>query len=142
MGKRRRSRELALKFLYQFDLNEGDFDEQLQSFMVRESGSQEASGFACELIEMTVQHKKEIDAILERSAENWTLDRMAIIDRNILRVAACELCFYRNIPPKVTIDEAVEIAKRYGGSNSPEFINGVLDQIKSQAEKEFSPSTI
>ena len=65
-----------------------------------------------------------------------------MIDRNILRVAACELGYYKDIPPKVTIDEAVEIAKRYGGQNSPEFINGVLDQIKTKAEKEFSPTSM
>ncbi|MEC7641604.1 MAG: transcription antitermination factor NusB, partial [Nitrospinota bacterium] len=98
MGQRRQSRELALKFLYQFDLNDDDFDEQLQLFLEKESSNAEIRSFARELIETTVQHKKEIDAILEHSAENWTLDRMAVIDRNILRVAACELGYYKDIP--------------------------------------------
>ena len=142
MGERRRSRELALKFLYQFDLNEENYDEQLRSFFGGESYKEETKNYALTLIGMTVRRKKEIDSLLERCAENWTLDRMAVIDRNIMRLAACELCFQKGIPPKVAIDEAVEIAKKYGGDNSPEFINGVLDQLKNRAEKEFSISNI
>jgi len=135
VGKRRQARELALKFLYQFEMNAGGLDEQLQLFVERESCKEETKTFALELIETTILHKNEIDELLEKCAENWTLDRMAVIDRNILRSATCELVFHKNIPPKVAIDEAVEIAKKYGGAGSPEFINGVLDQIKSQAEK-------
>ncbi|MFQ5673300.1 MAG: transcription antitermination factor NusB [Nitrospinales bacterium] len=139
MGKRRRSRELALKFLYQFELNKGDLAEQLPLFIERESGDDETGKFAVELVRSTIGRKKEIDALLEKCAANWTLDRMAVIDRNILRMAACELLFHKDIPPKVTIDEALEIAKKYGDADSSEFINGVLDQIKNEAEKE-SPS--
>jgi len=142
MGKRRHSRELALKFLYQFELNAGNLDEQLPSFIERESGEGEIGRFAMELVRSTIDRKKEIDTRLEKCAANWTLDRMAVIDRNILRMAACELLFHKDIPPKVTIDEALEIAKKYGGADSSDFINGVLDQIKNESEKEFPSAAV
>lgn len=133
MGKRRSSRELALKFLYQFELNQEQFGEQIEQFWSRVSCKEEVKIFSLELIKATIQHKSEIDRLLVKYSENWTLDRMGVIDRNILRLGACELCFHKNIPPKVVIDEAVEIAKKYGGGDSPDFINGLLDRIKSES---------
>lgn len=141
MGKRRLSRELTLKFLYQYELNEGDFDEQMRQFWERVSCDGDVKDFAQELVESTLQHKDEIDAILIKFSEHWALGRMAAIDRNILRLGACELLYHKDIPPKVAIDEAVEIAKKYGGADSPEFINGILDRIKNQAPNEIPQTT-
>lgn len=137
MGKRRSSRELALKFLYQFELNQEQFDEQIEQFWDRVSCKEEVKIFSLDLIKTTLRHKSEIDRLLTKYSENWTLDRMGIVDRNILRLGACELCFHKNIPPKVAIDEAVEIAKKYGGGDSPDFINGILDRIKSESPNEL-----
>ena len=131
-----------MKFLYQFDLNKGGFDDEVKQFLERSSGKDDVKNFAADLIANTIQHKNEIDDLLEKCSDNWALSRMAVIDRNILRLAACELFFHKNIPPKVVIDEAVEIAKKYGGEDSPEFINGILDRIKNDIRKEISPTPI
>ena len=129
MGKRRSSRELALKFLYQHELNEGDVDEQMGRFLEQLPSPNEVKEFAVELVQSVLQQKSEIDKVLEKYSDNWVLDRMTVIDRNILRIGTCELLYNPSTPPKVAINEAVEIAKKYGNENSPEFINGILDKV-------------
>jgi len=129
MGKRRSSRELALKFLYQYELNAGNIDEQVRLFLERNSLQYEVEVFMKELVIAILKQMKEIDAIIQKFSDNWVIDRMAIIDRNILRMGTCELMFNFSTPPKVAINEAVDIAKKYGNEDSPEFINGVLDKI-------------
>ena len=129
MGKRRSSRELALKFLYQSELNEGNIDEQMQLFLERNSSQDEVEAFMKELVSEILKQIKEIDEIIQKFSDNWVLDRMTVIDRNILRMGACELLFNFSTPPKVAINEAVDIAKKYGNEDSPEFINGILDKI-------------
>ena len=129
MGKRRSSRELALKFLYQSELNEGDVDEQMKLFLERSPLQDEVETFMKELVGSVLKQKKEIDEILQKFSDNWVLDRMTVIDRNILRIGACELLFGFSTPPKVVINEAVDIAKKYGNEDSPDFINGILDKI-------------
>jgi len=94
-----------------------------------------------ELVQTVVRYKKEIDKTLEKCSDNWELKRMAVVDRNILRIGACELLYMPSTPPKVAINEAVEIAKRYGNEDSPEFVNGVLDKIyKKTSQKGLQPS--
>lgn len=139
MGKRRSSRELALKFLYQSELNEGNVDEQMGSFMERNSSKDEIDVFMKELVEAVIKHKKEIDEIVQKSSDNWVLDRMTVIDRNILRIGTCELLFNFSTPPKVAINEAVDIAKKYGNEDSPEFINGILDKIYKEIGQKKGP---
>lgn len=134
MGKRRSSRELALKFLYQSELNSGDFSEQMDQFLEISPVQEDVRKFMVDLVETISHSKVEIDELLEKSSENWTLARMTVIDRNILRIATAELMFHKDIPPKVVIDEAVEIAKKFGSEDSPDFINGVLDRIKKEVE--------
>jgi len=129
MGKRRSSRELALKFLYQSELNEGNIDEQMKLFLERNSSQDEVEAFMKELVKSILQQIKEIDGIIQKFSNNWVLDRMTVIDRNILRMGTCELMFNFSTPPKVVINEAVDIAKKYGNQDSPEFINGILDKI-------------
>ena len=138
MGKRRSSRELALKFLYQSELNEGDFAEQIEVFLDLTPGKEDVKKYLVELVELVSLHKSEIDHLLEKSSENWTLSRMTVIDRNILRIATAELLFHKEVPVKAAIDAAVEIAKKYGSEDSPDFINGVLDRIKKEIEKELA----
>ena len=129
MGKRRSSRELALKFLYQFELNEGNIDEQMKLFLERNSSHDEVDTFMKKLVVSTLKQINEIDEIIQRFSNNWVLDRMTVIDRNILRIGTCELLYNFSTPPKVAINEAVDIAKKYGNEDSPEFVNGILDKI-------------
>jgi len=129
MGKRRSSRELALKFLYQFELNGGDLDEQIKLFFERNSSREDVKIFMKDLVVSLLDKVKEIDEIIQKFSDHWVLDRMAVIDRNILRMGTCELLFGFSTPPKVVINEAIDIAKKYGNEDSPEFINGILDKV-------------
>ena len=132
MGKRRSSRELALKFLYQFELNEGDLDEQIKLFLERNSSQEDVESFMKELVVSLIDKMEEIDEIIQKFSDHWVLDRMTVIDRNILRMGTCELLFSFSTPPKVVINEAIDIAKKYGNEDSPEFINGILDKVYNE----------
>ena len=129
MGKRRTARELALKFLYQTEFNSNSPDSELNSFCDRANVSEEVQNFTQALIKNILFHKKEVDELLEKISANWVPDRMAVIDKNILRLGICELLFDPTTPPKVVINEAVEIAKKFGTEESPDFINGILDKV-------------
>ncbi|CCQ91988.1 Transcription antitermination factor NusB [Nitrospina gracilis 3/211] len=129
MGKRRYSRELVVKFLYLVDMNEGPVAEQLEQFWERNTCQPEIKQYAEDLLNTIFSNKKAIDTLLEKYSDNWTLSRMAVIDRNLLRLATCEILYGNSVPPKVAIDEAVEIAKKYGSEDSPNFINGILDRV-------------
>ena len=132
MGKRRSSRELALKFLYQFELNRGDLDEQIKLFLERNSSQEDVANFMKELVVSLIDKMEEIDEIIQKFSDHWILDRMTVIDRNILRMGACELLFNFSTPPKVVINEAIDIARKYGNEDSPEFINGILDKVYNE----------
>ena len=129
MGKRRAARELTLKFLYQAEFNSNSPDSELNSFCERANVSEEVQNFTQALIKNILFHKKEVDELLEKISANWVPDRMAVIDKNILRLGICELLFDPTTPPKVVINEAVEIAKKFGTEESPDFINGILDKV-------------
>ena len=129
MGKRRAARELALKFLYQTEFNSNSPDSELNSFCERANVSEEIQDFTQTLIKNIFFHKKEVDGLLKKISANWVPDRMAMIDKNILRLGICELLFDSTTPPKVAINEAVEIAKKFGTEESPDFINGILDKV-------------
>ena len=137
MGNRRLSRELVIQFLYLTEMNEGDISDQLKQFWINNPCQEDIRSFTEDILNNIFEHKKEIDARLEKYSDNWTLSRMTVIDRNLLRMAASELMCSKAVPPKVAIDEAVEIAKKYGTVDSPNFINGVLDRIL----KELRPDT-
>ena len=132
MGIRRSSRELALKFLYQFELNEGDLDGQIKLFLERNSSQEDVESFMKELVVSLIDKMEEIDEIIQKFSDHWVLDRMTVIDRNILRMGTCELLFNFSTPPKVVINEAIDIAKKYGNEDSPEFINGILDKVYNE----------
>ncbi|MEE8260377.1 MAG: transcription antitermination factor NusB [Nitrospinaceae bacterium] len=130
MGNRRFSRELVIQFLYLTEMNEGEIENQLEAFWENNSCEEKAvQSFTEDILKDIFDHKEEIDVQLEKYSDNWTLSRMAVIDRNLLRMAASELMYSKTVPPKVAIDEAVEIAKKFGTADSPNFINGVLDRI-------------
>ncbi|MBI4800168.1 MAG: transcription antitermination factor NusB [Desulfarculus sp.] len=130
MGERRQSRELALKVLYQMEHGQADVDAALKLFMDNFKAPERLLAYARHLVKGIDQHRPEIDALIEAASRRWKVSRMPRVDRNILRVAAFEMIFSQGqVPPKVAINEAVELAKRYGGEESPGFINGVLDSL-------------
>lgn len=128
MKKRTHARELALKALYQHDLLGLSGSKRLKAFC-EAGGGAEVVAFAMALVEGCIATAQELDSAIEQSAENWRLDRMAIIDRNILRLGAYELLFTKETPPKVAINEAIELAKKFSTEDSPNFVNGILDRI-------------
>ena len=132
MGKRRRSREFALQVLYQLEITKQDALRTLAQFQEHFSEGVERDDFVERLVLGVTEHRKEIDRLIERYSENWRLDRMNTIDRNILRMAAFELLYCEDIPPKVTLNEAIDLGKRYGTDESGSFINGILDRIQNE----------
>ncbi len=136
MGSRRKARELALQFLYKLDVSgEGFSPGALDDFLLDFGTREEDKDYAVILIENTWGRREGIDEILSAHLENWTLERLSAIDRNILRFAACELLCFLDIPVNVAINEAIEIAKRYSLEESATFINGVLDKIAKDVRK-------
>lgn len=134
MKKRTRGRELALQFLYQRDLLGPDLIDEAGDFLALEESDREARAFAQRLIGGVHERWDELDGVIRAVAQNWDIARMAVIDRNVLRLATFELLHCKDIPPKVTINEAIELGKRFSTANSGAFINGILDRIKSQSE--------
>ena len=133
MRKRTRARELALQMLYQVDARGTDALDQLETFLeFEEPGEADVHEFARGLIDGTLESREEIDGLLSGAAENWKLHRMAIVDRNILRMAIYEMLRLEEIPAKVTINEAIELGKRYSTKQSGSFINGILDRIRRE----------
>ena len=122
------AREVALKALYQHDLR-GDCTEQdLRGFCMANAKPTPA-GAAMEIVEGYIANQLQIDELITQTARNWELDRMPISDRNVLRIGIYELILRTNIPPKVAINEAVDLARKFGTENSPAFVNGILDKI-------------
>ena len=140
MRSRRRGRELALKLLYGFDLLPRDIDETLTEFWALTRYPEEVRKFAEQLVRGTLAHKTEIDAFIVQNTINWSIDRMTAVDRNILRYAVYELLYEDVIPPKVTINEALDISKKYGTLKSSAFINGILDHIHHALTQGAKPS--
>ncbi len=132
MRRRTKARELALQLLYQADLTTTDLSDLVDIFFNMDANANEERSvrdFASELANNVRNNLSLLDGQITKFATNWQLDRMATIDRNILRMAAYELLFRDDIPPKVAINEAVELAKKYGDLESGKFVNGILDKI-------------
>ena len=139
MRKRTQARECALKILYQMDMADIPLDEILPSFWEFYPAPDEVREFTERLVFGTREHLAQIDQKINQYAEHWELKRMAVVDRNIMRFAVYELLFMDDIPPKVTINEAVNIAKKYSQEEAGKFVNGVLDKIHhTEAEKPSS----
>ena len=133
MGDRRQARELALQVLFFLDVDKSDSDQGLEAFCVNneETLTQGVKPFFLELVNGVKEKSSQIDALLNRYSKNWKISRMPVVDRNIMRIAIFEFLMRSDIPCSVTINEAVEIGKKYGTRDSGAFINGVLDRIKS-----------
>lgn len=129
MGLRREGRELALQMLYAQDVVKGDLRETLRGFRDGVEAPQRVRAFAEDLVQGVYAHQAEIDEAIRARSKNWALSRMPRVDLNIMRLATFELLFRPDIPKKVSINEAIEIAKKYGDKESPAFVNGILDEM-------------
>jgi N utilization substance protein B len=133
LGKRRRSREFALQVLYQLDIAKQDAVRAMAQWKDHFSPKGERDDFVERIVLGVIEHRQEIDRLIEQYSENWRLDRMNLVDLNILRMATFELLYLEDIPPKVTLNEAIDLGKRYGTEDSGSFINGILDRIQNEA---------
>jgi N utilization substance protein B len=132
---RRKSREFALQVLYQLNLSKQDAVTALTQFQEHFRSSGEGDAFQKRLVLGVLDHCSDLDRLIERYSEHWCLDRINLIERNILRMAIFELLYCEEIPPKVTINEAIDLGKRYGSEDSGSFINGILDRIQHEVAR-------
>ena len=132
MATRRRGREAALQLLYAIEITHADVKEVLASSWAHALTAARTREFTGALLQGVLASRDEIDALIREWSANWSLERIGLVERNILRVAIYELLFMPEIPPNVTINEAIEVAKRYGAEDAPAFVNGILDRIKNQ----------
>lgn len=129
MRKRTRAREFALRILYKQDLDPEPAETLLGTYWESNPVPPEVQSYAERIVRGTLAHLEEIDSIVSKYAENWELRRMAVVDRTILRFSTYELLYLEDIPPKVVINEAVDIAKKFSQEDSGKFVNGILDKI-------------
>ena len=133
MRKRTKSREIALKILYAWEITDDSLDISCEEYMKNNNSEEDVVvEYAERLVSGIGSNIKKIDEMILSHATNWRLDRMATIDRNIIRIASFELVFMEDMPPKVAINEAIEMAKKYGSRDSGNFVNGILDKIKDE----------
>ena len=146
MRERRKAREIALQVLFSLNFVNIDAQDALDLFWGNFSAPKAAKEFAAFLVQGTCEHKEELDKLIAGCSDNWSLGRMSRVDINILRLAVFEFLYCEDIPPKVTLNEAVDLGKTFGSENSGSFINGILDAIhlkinKDHAAKSIHPAT-
>lgn len=131
MRKRTLARESALKILYRIEVSRESVESSIEDFWSREKLSKEVKDFADALIRGVCENLSGIDSMISRYALNWEIKRIALIDKNILRIGIYELLYRDDIPPKVSINEAIDLAKRYGDIDSGKFVNGIMDKVRA-----------
>jgi transcription antitermination factor NusB len=143
LGNRTRGRQVALQMMYQLDVRGPEAIEHLDELIADVTDDPDVREFAAELVRGCSQYLSGIDEIIRRHAEHWEVGRMALVDRNVIRIGAYELMFCEDIPPAVAIDEAVELGKTFGSEESGSFINGILDKLKGETlpKKPDKPKT-
>jgi transcription antitermination protein NusB len=129
---RKKSREFALQVLYQLNIAKQNVITALTQFQEHFLSHGEVDEFLKRLVQGVLEHCPELDRLIEQYSENWRLDRINLVDRNILRLALFELLYCEDIPPKVTINEAIDLGKKFGSEDSGSFINGILDRIQHE----------
>lgn len=135
---RRKSRELALQSLYQSEMSDTPAAETFDILCRHFDVNRKAKGYAHELVKGTLSHKHDIDAQIEKYSRQWRIERMSIIDRNILRIAIFEMCHGEIVPANVVINEALEISKRFSTDDAASFINGILDAIAEKMDLQLN----
>ena len=142
MSKRREGREAAVQYLYQLDI-QGDATADLRKdFWALREGTEKVRAFAEALVNGVLAHKAELDERIRKYAQNFILERLNVVDRNILRLAIFEMSYNLEVPPIVAINEAIEIAKRLGGQDSGKFVNGVLDKVKTELTRPLRDAVV
>ena len=135
MGKRRRSREIILKLLYQKELNEQNPEDMLEQFWHEREENEEVKIFVASIFCGVNESKDELDTWIMKYSKNWDLNRLSIIDKCILRLSVYELLYRKDIPPNVSINEAIDISKKYSNADAGKFINGILDKVSKECSK-------
>lgn len=135
MSGRHDARTFAVQFLFQRDFNQGDLDPALADFWVERPCDDKVRQFTAELIRGVEDQRTDLDARLQRYAENWDVRRMGAVDRNIMRVALYEMLYRKDIPPVVSINEAVDLAKELSSEESGRFVNGILDRARRDLDR-------
>ena len=142
MSKRREGREAAVQYLYQLDIH-GDPTADLRSeFWKLREGTDKVRAFAEALVNGVIRHQPELDERIRKYAQNFILERLTVVDRNILRLAIFEMFHNLEVPPIVAINEAIELAKRLGGQDSGKFVNGVLDKVKTELTRPLREAVV
>ena len=136
MGTRRQARELAMQALFYMDMQKDASEEMLEYFCGCFFTSKKSRPFFIKLVNGVLGTKGRIDALVEHYSQNWKISRMSCVDRNVMRIAVYEMLYCDDIPPKVSINEAVDIGKKFGTQESGAFINGIMDSIRGALEKE------
>ena len=136
MGKRHKAREHALQGLYMYEVSKSTIENIIEFEWLDGEISEEAEKFAVELIEGVVKQIEKIDSLITDYSKNWKFERISIIDKSILRLAIYEMLFIKDIPAIVTINECIDLGKTFGGENSGQFINGILDAVKKHELRE------
>lgn len=134
MGTRRRARELAMQALFYMDTQQNGSPRMLERFCENFSLPQNVRPFFLQLVNGVLAAQPQIDSLIERYSKNWRVQRMSCVDRNVMRVAVFEMLFCPDIPPKVSINEAIDVAKKFGTEESGAFINGIVDRIRIALE--------
>jgi len=130
MGTRRKARESALQILFQMEFNAADPEDLIRGYWKHRKASEEVKEYAAWLVRGIRESQKEVDAAIQTASEHWRIARMAVVDRNILRIAVFEMLRAKTLVPAIVINEAIEIAKRYSGEEASVFINGILDAVR------------
>ena len=136
MGTRRQARELAMQALFYMDMQNQASLQMLEYFCEIFRPSKKSDPFFLKLVSGVLESRAEIDALIERFSKNWKINRMSCVDRNVMRIAVYELLYCQDIPPKVSINEAVDVGKKFGTEESGAFINGIMDSIWAALEEE------
>ena len=136
MGNRRQAREIAMQALFYMDMRNDVSIEMLERFCDNFSPSPKTQPFFLKLVNGVMDAKNELDHLIERFSKNWGIQRMSGVDRNVMRIAVFELMYCDDIPPKVSINEAVDVGKKFGTEESGAFINGIMDSIRGELEKD------
>ena len=136
MGTRRQARELAMQALFYMDIRKDASEETLEYFCGCFCPSKKSRPFFRKLVNGVLGTKGQIDALVERYSQNWNISRMSCVDRNVMRIAVYEMLYCDDIPPKVSINEAVDIGKKFGTQESGAFINGIMDSIREALVEE------
>jgi N utilization substance protein B len=140
VGKRRKSRECALQLLFELEFNSEDRQGLIRQYWDQQKASPEIREYGTWLVEQVFGHREEIDGLIQSASEHWRVARMAVVDRNVLRIAVCELLHEPSLVPAIVIDEAIEIARKYSGDEAAVFVNGVLDAVRKNTGREGPPA--